>query len=326
MATSKEDTLAGYLHCPGCGKMVKLPADTCPFCKANMRTGERPEEKVPISKRKGFKTLVAILILLIPVALYFTTAQDPMGDISEIWYKIIFRLEGCAEPTPKMWEADNLAKDKEEVKSGYEKWKEAKKERARGQEQFPPDLTSTPEQKAEKTDRRAYFANTLISETPAPTISKENNWYSTLGGEWDIVWITGKGTPQENILTGEWNFAWVSGGEAMEDIMNVPYLWEMKNVLNPLRIASMRTFNPAQGYWEGAKVYAGRIIPFRAGRNQDGSIYETFVNSQGAIEFWVFVNMTKESFQVYISETRDNGVTYSPVAEIWAKSRIIVPQ
>jgi hypothetical protein len=65
------------------------------------------------------------------------------------------------------------------------------------------------------------------------------------------------------------------------------------------------------------------VIPFRAGRGNDGSIYETFSNAQGYAEHWIYSGITPQGFRVSISETRDNGQTYTQVAEIWAKSRIL---
>jgi hypothetical protein len=303
--------------------MVKLPATTCPLCQADLRTGERPEEKVPVYRRRGFKSMLVLVLVVLPTAIWFFTSETDEDSLtSRMMERLMLGLSTCADPAPKMWEEEDPEKDKQEVKEGYANWKGSKKSRARGQGNYD-DETLDEEQRATRTDRRNYFASTLMSEAPSQTLSPSNNWYQIFPGEWDIAWITNLGTPEENILTGEWNFSWVNGGEALEDVLNVPYLWDMQDSRANIRITTLRTFNAAEGYWEGARILPGKITQFRAGRNQDGSIFETFINAQGFVEYWVYANLQKESFQVYISETRDNGQTYNPIAEIWSKVRTI---
>ena len=50
------------LACPVCGILVKLPATECPKCRADLRTGERPEEYVPLWRRKKTKLIILLLI------------------------------------------------------------------------------------------------------------------------------------------------------------------------------------------------------------------------------------------------------------------------
>jgi hypothetical protein len=304
--------------------MVKLPATVCPFCKADMRTGERPEEKTPIWKRRGFKTLTVICVILLPVSVWIYQNDDiGLDNIGQLADKIMIGLHSCAEPREKMWESDDKLEDQASVKQGYASWKNQKKSRPRGQGQYA-DENLNKEQREVRTDKRAYFADTLMTEAPSKNINPGNNWYRSLPGEWDVAWITRQGAA-ENITTGEWIFSWVNSGEALEDVLNIPYLWEKQDAKNIVRVTTLRTYNGKDGVWEGARVFPGRILPFRAGRNQDGSIYETFLNAQGNQEYWVFTNMTSDAFQVYVSESPDNGQTYRYLAEIWAKIRTISP-
>ncbi|MDR2339990.1 MAG: zinc ribbon domain-containing protein [Deltaproteobacteria bacterium] len=326
MAATADDKPLATIQCPACGKSVRLPATTCPFCKADLRTGERPEEKVSVWQRRGLKTIVVILLLLLPVGAYVIANYDSIdwGSEGGLKDRLLLRLHSCADPQPKMWEEDDQEAQKKAVKAGYSSWKDNKRQRAMGQGQYDPDAEGMSEEELEaRTDRRGYFATTLLADGPSKSLDPGDNWYGDLAGEWDVAYITGFGTPEENIVNGEWNFVWINGGDAMEDVLNVPYLWDMSKAEAPIRMTTIRTYNGTEKLWEGARVMPGRIAPFRAVRNQDGSIIENFVSPRGSHEFWVYANITKDSFQVYISETKDNGQSYDTIAEIWAKGRAI---
>jgi len=79
------------LRCPACSSLVKLPADTCNHCGANMRTGFVVEEDDGGGRRKLILGLLALVLVLGLAALFFglgsgqkaaPAAQGPQQDNS----------------------------------------------------------------------------------------------------------------------------------------------------------------------------------------------------------------------------------------------------
>lgn len=55
------------LRCPACSFMVPLPAETCPKCRANLRSGLLPIDEEPASNRG--RLIIAGLVLLVIIGL-----------------------------------------------------------------------------------------------------------------------------------------------------------------------------------------------------------------------------------------------------------------
>jgi hypothetical protein len=290
-----------------------------------LRTGEKPEEHVAIWQRRGFKPLVVSVLIFIPLVIWITV-RDPVDE--DFLHKIRVRIESCTGETGGMWEEENETENKQEIYSGYTSWKDKKKSRRFGQKPHGPDSETeanlTPEETLSRLDRTTYFAESLISQIASPSIKPENNWYAPLVGEWDVAWIYGLKTANELTINGEWNFIWINNGEALQDILIIPYLWNTQNVTNPIRQTTIRAFNQSRGYWEGARLTNGRIMHFTSSRNTDGNIFESYMESQDVYVVWVFYNITSTSFQVTISQTVDGGKNYQQVGEIWAKKRAVL--
>jgi hypothetical protein len=303
--------------------MVKLPAEACPSCGTNLRTGERPEKETSVWQRRGFKPLVLGIAVIVP----FTAWAVTSGFFSDLnWMeRIRVGLLACADPPRRMWEdPEAAAQEQESAKQGYQSWKERKRSRPQGQNPTGPESEEerkmNREQRAARDDRRNYFANTLISERASPRISDSDNWYAPFVGEWEAALVTGFGTDSQKIVQGEWNFSWINAGEAMQDILAVPYLWDSAKAKNPLRASTLRTYNEERGVWEGVHVQAGRIFPFNATRNPDGNIYESYLDGQSQVT-WIYYNIADDGFQVTVNQTEDGGRTYRLSAELWAKRR-----
>lgn len=67
------------LRCPGCAFMVPLPAETCPSCGTNLRTGEKPmseEESASLSRQKIIIGLVALLVIIGLAVFIFGGSKD----------------------------------------------------------------------------------------------------------------------------------------------------------------------------------------------------------------------------------------------------------
>lgn len=59
------------LRCPACAALVAPPAETCPQCGANLRTGQVPESPAE-SGRKGRLVLgVVVLVIIVGLAVFF---------------------------------------------------------------------------------------------------------------------------------------------------------------------------------------------------------------------------------------------------------------
>lgn len=56
------------LRCPGCAFMVPLPAEICPSCGLNLRTGEKAAEDEPESKGRKIIIGLAALVVIIGLA------------------------------------------------------------------------------------------------------------------------------------------------------------------------------------------------------------------------------------------------------------------
>jgi hypothetical protein len=303
--------------------MVRLPAETCPSCATNLRTGEKPEEEVPFHKRRGFKTLVVIFCCLAPLFAWIVSTDQLNGEFIE---RMRLGLQSCADPpVRKMWETNDPAREKAVVRTGYASWTNQRKSRPAGQDATGPEspeaAAMSKEERAFRADRNNYFASSLFTSRPADTLSEEDNWYGTLVGEWDVAWLPEGNPAGPDVMNGEWNFMWINSGEAIQDILAIPYLWEKRK--NPLRTSTVRTHNEEGDHWEGARVQNGRIFPFRASRNADGNIFESYQTEPGVFVVWTFNAVTPDSFRVYVNQTSDNGKTYRLVAEIWAKKRFV---
>ncbi|MDR1040926.1 MAG: zinc ribbon domain-containing protein [Deltaproteobacteria bacterium] len=325
MAKAKsKDSGGASISCPVCGQSVKLPAENCPACGTNLRTGERPEKETSVWQRRGFKPLVVTAAVLIPFGIWVFTS-GVLDDLNWI-ERARVGLQHCADPPVReMWDLGDQQQEAQAARQGYQAWRERKRTRPEGQNPAGPETEEernmTKEQRATRQDRKEYFASSLMFDRPAASLAPADNWYGAFTGEWDAAWISGTGTKDEKIAQGEWNFAWINAGEAMQDVLSVPYLWETKSD-SPIRAATVRTFNRNSGAWEGVHVQNGRIFPFNASRNRDGNIYESYQDGPLTVT-WIFYNITQEGFQVTVNQTADGGRTYALAAEIWAKRRIV---
>ncbi|MDR0354224.1 MAG: hypothetical protein LBJ64_00570 [Deltaproteobacteria bacterium] len=327
-AGSKKDVPVGgaQISCPACGIMVKLPATECPECKANLRTGEKPEEYVPLWKRKKGKLIALIMLFLLPsVSFSILSSQTDDGVMEYLRQKL--GLDSCAEPRD-MWEEFSQREFEQNVKSGYSKWNKLLNSRILGQSARGPETEdeaalSEREKMAEK-DRRAYFADTLMDKGPSTQLQAKDNWFVTLPGEWDVAYISAPGTAEEQIIAGEWIFSWVNDGQALQDVLSVPYRWQKPPFgFRAIQSTGIRTFNAKHGFWEGFKILEGRLAYFRNIRTSTGQIMEQHKIDGGPLTVAVFGDFQVMSFQLTISESFDNGASYKVLAELWAKKREI---
>jgi hypothetical protein len=313
-----------YLRCPVCSVMVKLPATECYSCHANLRTGEKPEEKLPFWHRKKLRALILLSVFLMP-ALIYAVYNGIIGQNVLEYGKSRLGLSHCADP-PLIWDRFSQSNFESFVKSGYGSWKNSRQSRRLGQSatgpETPEEAIMTAQERLARDDARRYFASFLMSDSRSKAIMPKNDWYGPLKGEWDVVWMQSMGEREEKLLAGEWIFSWINGGDSLLDVLAVPYLWQYQKAgPDSVRITTLRTFNHATQLWEGAHSQNGKLLPFNSSMNGEGLIMETYMTDEITTEVWVIGDITPDSFRVTISQTKDNGQTWKQVSEVWAKRR-----
>jgi hypothetical protein len=313
------------LNCPVCGCTVRLPATDCPKCKANLRTGERPEVYIPLWKRKKTRLIVLIVLLCIPPSVYaIISSYAEEGAVA--WIRM--KLGTCAEPMEK-WEEFSQEQFEKEVKSGFNLWTSDENTRITGQSAKGPETEEekarSESQKIIDRDNQTYFATTLMSSGPAKTLTPKDNWFGLMNGEWDVAYIVGAGTPEEVIVAGEWNFTWINNGQAMQDVLSVPYQWSKPSPgVAPIQMTTVRMPNLQRQNWEGFHILDGRMIYFGVVRTASNQIMEHYQLEGEPLMVWMYDDLEMASFKVTINQSTDNGATWTKVADIWAKRRSTV--
>jgi hypothetical protein len=291
-----------------------------------LRTGLRPtelEEKTNFWHRRWGKAAILLVLLAGPPAVYsagYGNLEDALkGGLAK------FGLADCAEPRNR-WDDFSQEDFENRVRAGYDSWQAKKSTRRVGESPTGPEspvmAARTPEQKLQSHDTRSFFAGSLMSDGPSKSLKAENNWYLSLAGEWEVAFIQGQGD-SEAITAGEWVFTWINEGEALEDVLSVPYRW-LKPAQGQAAISmtTVRHFNVSKGAWEGFHIQKGHMYYFGSARNQgQNQIIESYQVEGGPIMIWVFENVQRDSFQVAISQSTDNGSSFQAVGRIWAKRR-----
>jgi hypothetical protein len=143
-----------------------------------------------------------------------------------------------------------------------------------------------------------------------------------LEGEWDLAYIVGEGTSQETLTAGEWTFTWINNGQAVQDVLSVPYQWgEPAEGASPIQMTTIRMFNPKRQIWEGMHIMDGAMVFFAVTKNQTNQLIEHYQQDGGPLMVWLFDELTDQSFKVVISSSSNQGASWSKAAEIWAKRR-----
>jgi hypothetical protein len=305
--------------------MVQLPASTCPTCHANLRTGLRPqeyEEKISFWRRRWSRAVIVLVLLIGPPGIYALG----FGDLGELLKGGLgkFGLADCAEPRNR-WDDYSQEDFEKNVRAGYASWQNNKSTRRIGESATGPEsalmAARSPEQKMIHQDTQSFFAGSLMSDGPSKNLKAEDNWYKNLLGEWDLAWIQGEGSGDEKMTPGEWVFAWINNGEALQSVISLPNRWlKPPEGLTPINMTSVRHFNTGRKAWEGFHIQTGQMHYFGATFNQN-QLVESYQIENGPIMVWVFEELQNDSFKVTISQSTDNGTSYTTLGQIWAKKR-----
>jgi hypothetical protein len=268
-------------------------------------------------------TIILLIVGLPTLAWNIISNQTEEGLLA--YLKAHYGLEACTEPKD-MWDKFDQDNFERSVRSGYVTWNKDPHSRRVGQDpngpETPEEANRPEKEKVLASDNRSYFASTLMSEIPSKDLKLTDNWYLLFPGEWDVAYIIGAGTSNEQIIAGEWSFAWINDGQALQDILSVPYRWQdpPKN-FQQIHSTSTRLFNPKLHVWEGFHILNSALVFFRAAKSQDGLIVEHYQAGGGPLVVTTFSDFSATSFKASIKESTNNGGSYTPVAEIWAKKR-----
>jgi hypothetical protein len=299
---------------------VKLPANECPECHTNLRTGEKPEEYVPIWRRKKSKLLILIMLFVLPAAGYGFISRHAEEGVAA-WVR--GKLGTCAEPMER-WEEFDQEKFESKVKGGFSSWIEGANTRIAGQSakgpETPEEAARPEEEKIIDRDNQTYFATTLMSSGPSADLKVQDNWYMLMNGEWDVAYVS-VGESQA-LMAGEWTFAWINNGQAIEDVLSVPYQWSKPpEGTAPIQMTTVRIHNPKRQAWEGFHVLDGSMVFFGATKTPHNQLMEHYKTEDGPLVVWHYEDVKRDSFKVTVSHSADNGATWVRVAELWCKRR-----
>jgi|GEM_PF-3346137 len=86
------------LRCPSCSFTVPLPAETCPRCQANLRSGIIPQEQAP-SGQSRLIPVALVLLVIIGLAVVFFSGQmdDPQQPAANAPPSAAKSAEGLAD-------------------------------------------------------------------------------------------------------------------------------------------------------------------------------------------------------------------------------------
>lgn len=84
-ANSESEQSRPSLRCPACSFMVPLPADTCPNCQADLRSGIIPQQQEPTASRGRLLLVAFILLIILGLAVVFFSGllDDPHTPTAE---------------------------------------------------------------------------------------------------------------------------------------------------------------------------------------------------------------------------------------------------
>ena len=139
------------------------------------------------------------------------------------------------------------------------------------------------------------FCEALISKERNQCLPKEADWFGTLIGEWDIVWVEYHNEREIKHQKGEWIFSRVLNGFGIQDLFIVPSREERIRLNQPNAEygTTIRMYNPSTGNWEIYYTCLGEYCRLTAIK-QENEIILTEKTEQKMK--WIFSEITENSF------------------------------
>ena len=126
-------------------------------------------------------------------------------------------------------------------------------------------------------------------------------------------------------MAGEWTFTWINDGQAIQDVLSVPYQWaEPSGDIPRIQMTTVRTYNPKRQAWEGFHVLNGAMIYFWVVKTPRNQIIERYQREGEPLIVWLYADLQPDSFKVTISQSTDNGNSWALLGELWCKRRSTV--
>lgn len=170
----------------------------------------------------------------------------------------------------------------------------------------------------------AAFARSLVSPGPYQGHGKPMALYEGLIGSWDVEVVDHLGEGARRVHQGEWHCAWVLEGRAIQDVLVVPRPGDRKAgvVETGNRYGTtLRYYDPGAGAWQ--IIWVNPVTGARAilvARPVGDEIVQEGWQEERPVR-WVFSNLTPRSFHWRGEESRDGGMTWHLMVELFGTRR-----
>jgi len=168
------------------------------------------------------------------------------------------------------------------------------------------------------------FLEALHSDAPAPDRAQEMSLYGQFIGSWNVKVIDRDpdGSCHEGI--GEVHFGWVLEGRAVQDVWIVPGRDARHGPnfsINGNRYGTtLRIYDPNIKAWHIIWVNpVTQTYNTMIGRMVKDEIIQEYREEDGALNQWVFTEITPNSFHWIGRSSRDEGKTWNVETEFFAR-------
>jgi len=167
------------------------------------------------------------------------------------------------------------------------------------------------------------FLTAMKADERHGSIPASDDIYAPFIGEWDFEWVSNAGTPEEFRVRGEWLFARALEGRAIADLFICPSREERKRDGMPEGEygLSVRTYSPETRTWHVCYSCGGRPDVLESVPVQSGEIIHHLVNKEYS-SIWAFTKITDTSFHWSNRTSRDNGLSWTTVGDVYATRRL----
>ncbi|HET9430860.1 MAG TPA: hypothetical protein VFO70_06775, partial [Chitinophagaceae bacterium] len=170
---------------------------------------------------------------------------------------------------------------------------------------------------------RNEFASALYSEKVSGEIPAADDIYGWLVGSWKMEVYDFLPGGEKIKSEGEWLFTRVMEGRAIQDLFIVPRR-SLRSEGIPIKGdrygTSLRTFNKEDKLW---RIHWHNPVngAFNElfGKQENGDIVQTGVDSEGNRIRWIFTDIKYDSFRWYGERSIDNGHTWIREVEFFGK-------
>ena len=163
----------------------------------------------------------------------------------------------------------------------------------------------------------------LAANQPFDALAERLRLFGQFIGSWDVEVLNYKPDGSAQRVEAEWHFGWVLEGRAIQDVWIAPRRELRSTESSPGDYgATLRFYDPKIDAWRSTWVgpVKGYVLLFIARQVGDEIVLEG--NHEGGVSRkWIFSEITSESFSWRSIESRDGGLSYEKVQEMFARRR-----